>query len=56
MAHAHKGYRPLTPHRCGKCRDHLVEEELLENRTQGRFGKDMRCWNCQEKEKERSVK
>lgn len=50
MAKSH-GWRPLTPHRCGKCKDQLVEEELQENRDQGRYGKDLRCWNCQKKEK-----
>ena len=51
MAHAHKGWRMFTPRRCGKCKDQLVEEELQENRDQGRYGKDLRCWTCQEKEK-----
>lgn len=45
MAKSH-GWRPLTPHRCGKCRDRLVEEELDQNREEGRYGTDLRCWTC----------
>ena len=40
------GHRPLTESRCGKCHDRLTEDELEENREQGRYGEQLRCIHC----------